>query len=592
MKTEDKIEHIFKYTDIYGANRILETNTILLKTPNQFNDPNDCDFSFTNEDSRKAFELAQEYYCLLTLKDIIEKEGPRIKKSQQPIIDCVNGVFKAQKSIISKTHVFDSNPVFWKMIKTKINKIDEYKEKMESAYEQYVTKTKEVLLEAKKSVYIGCFSKKPDSTLMWAHYADNFKGVCIEWEILRSSNSDFIFDVICSKKKPHIDLLKYIKIYLGYEFTGDKFDANNQEIRENLKKLIITKGTDWVYEKEIRFVTEKGKINPGTVDKLGNGRALYHMMTFPRRVYLGEKISKEDEQDIRKICEKYPYCEVVKTRHSYDKFDIEIDCETKPVMPIKNDKRKELYDLLNRMMSIIVESTMNIADVVFTEYINHKEHKNQKQIYNLFAEAYLSVSAFCKLMFDFSWSQAAAILRTAIEQVSALYVLSKYSDSRIAYINLFNEHGKYLSLNVEEKNSYIKNNLIPKNRINDYFDYSWIKEFTADKTYGRDQLLKLAHLDEFLVDIKETLNAFAHGSISIFQFNNPEEKWGLMSRYGRRLILTACKLYDFLCCSFEKYIGDRFFDLRLNQQFIDFRIIYLSIINYLKRSEIHDSKEN
>ena len=68
MKTEDKIEHIFKYTDIHGAKRILETNTILLKTPNQFNDPNDCDFSFTNEDSRKAFELAQEYYCLLTLQ--------------------------------------------------------------------------------------------------------------------------------------------------------------------------------------------------------------------------------------------------------------------------------------------------------------------------------------------------------------------------------------------------------------------------------------------------------------------------------------------------------------------------------------------
>lgn len=132
MKTEDKIEHIFKYTDIYGAKKILETNTILLKTPNQFNDPNDCDFSFINEDSRKAFELAQEYYCLSTLKDIIEKEGPCIKKSQQPIIDCVNGVFRAQKSIISKTHMFDSNPVFWKMIKTKINKIDGYKEKMEN----------------------------------------------------------------------------------------------------------------------------------------------------------------------------------------------------------------------------------------------------------------------------------------------------------------------------------------------------------------------------------------------------------------------------------------------------------------------------
>ena len=579
MKKEDKIEQLFKYTDVYGAKKILETNTVLLKTPNQFNDPNDCDFTFTNDNSKKAFELVQEYYCLTELRNIIEKEGDKIKKSQQPIVAYARGVFKAQKAILSKTHVFDSNPVFWKMMKAQINKFDGYKEKIESAYKEYVTQTKEKLQDAKKSAYIGCFSKRSDSTLMWAHYANDFKGVCIEWEIPRFANNEFIFDVVYSKKKPHIDLLKFVKIYLGYEFVGDKFDENNQEIKEHIKKLIITKGKGWAYEKEIRFIAERGKTNSVTVDELANERALYHMPTFPKRVFLGEKIIKEDEQDIREICEKYPNCEIIKTRHSDDEFNIEVDYETKPIMPIKNDKRKDLYDLLNKMMSIIVESTRNIADIVFTEYVNHKEHEEQKQIYNLFAEAYLSVSAFCKLMFDFSWSQAAAILRAAIEQVSALYVLSYYPDSRIAFMNLFKEHGAYLSLDKEGKDNYIKANALTKNRINDYFDYSWIKDFTVDKTYGRDQLLKLAHLDEFLVDIKETLNAFAHGSISIFQFNNSEEKWELMSRYGRRLVLTACKLYDFLCCSFKEYIGDRFFDLQLNQQVMDFKKIYLPIVN-------------
>lgn len=107
---------------------------------------------------------------------------------------------------------------------------------MESAYEEYVTKMKEKLQEARKSAYIGCFSKRPDSTLMWAHYVDNFKGVCIEWKIPRLANNDYIFDVVCSKKKLHIDLLKFVKIYLGYEFVGDKFDENNTEFKEHLKK--------------------------------------------------------------------------------------------------------------------------------------------------------------------------------------------------------------------------------------------------------------------------------------------------------------------------------------------------------------------
>ena len=37
------------------------------------------------------------------------------------------------------------------------------------------------------------------------------------------------------RKKLHIDLLKFVKIYLGYEFVGDKFDENNTEIKEHLK---------------------------------------------------------------------------------------------------------------------------------------------------------------------------------------------------------------------------------------------------------------------------------------------------------------------------------------------------------------------
>lgn len=241
----------------------------------------------------------------------------------------------------------------------------------------------------------------------------------------------------------------------------------------------------------------------------------------------------------------------------------------------KNDRTKESYDSLSEMMSIIIESTTSIVDSVFTEYVNHIEHQNQKQIYNLFADAYLSVSAFCKLIFDHSWSQAATILRMTIEQVSVLYILSEYPTSRDKFIKLFNEHGQYLRLDDKSKKNYIKDNAIPKNRVNDYFDYSWIKDFTDDNTYGRDQLLKLAHLDKFLVDIKETLNAFVHGSISIFQFNSAEGKTELMSRYGARLVLIVCKLFDFLCCSFKKYIGDSFFYLELNQQFVIFKDIYL-----------------
>ena len=147
------------------------------------------------------------------------------------------------------------------------------------------------------------------------------------------------------------------------------------------------------------------------------------MIHVPRRVFLGERVNEEDEALIRDICKQYSNCEVIRTKHSDERFLIEIDNDSRPLNIDLNDVRRKQYILLNDMMSIIVESTRNIADVVFNEYLKHHEHENQKQIYNLFAEGFISLSSFCKLMFDKSWSQAASLLRTAIEEVSALYVL-------------------------------------------------------------------------------------------------------------------------------------------------------------------------
>ena len=575
MKDKDKIMQLYKYTDIYGAIKILKTNTILLKSPDQFNDVYDCEFSFSNKAKKETFELTKEYYCLRNFENILNDESIKKQSFLKPFISFDKTVIDLERKGLAWNHRFKSNPAFYALFKNRIKKFSGYPE-IEKEFYNYLDDLKLKLDEARRNIYISCFTKRFDSTLMWAHYANQFNGVCVEWDVIRSANNESLVDVKYSKKKPFIDIYKFAEIYFGYDFCSLPFDKDNQLIKDNIKNNIITKSIDWAYEKEIRFVVEKGNYVPGSVEELGGNRALYHMKYIPRRVFLGERVSEEDEALIRDICKQYPKCEVFRTKHSDEKFLIEIDNNPKPITIDLNDERRKQYILLNDMMSIIVDSTRNIADVVFNEYVNHKEHENQKQIYNLFAEGFISLSSFCKLMFDKSWSQAATLLRAAIEEVSSLYVISNISESREVFINLHNEHAKFILMSDSEKDEYLKINKIPRNKKNDYFDYSWIKEFTEDKTYGRDQLLKLANLDEFLIDIKETLNSFAHGSLSIFQFSNVSEKWELMSRYGKRLVLIACKLFDFLCCSFKEYIGDSFDDLRLNQQFIDFKNIYLS----------------
>ena len=575
MKDKEKIMQLYKYTDIYGAIQILKTNTILLKSPDQFNDVYDCEFTFSNKVKKDTFELTKEYYCLRNFENILNDEHIIKQSYLKPIITFDKKVIDLERKCMSRTHIFKSNPAFYALFKNRIKKIPGYSE-IEKEYYEYINELKLKLDEARKNIYISCFTKRFDSTLMWAHYANQFNGVCIEWDVMKSTYNELLVDVKYSKRKPFIDIYKFAEIYFGYDFCNLAFDKNNQLIKNDIKKNIITKSIDWAYEKEIRLVVEKGNSISGAVEELEGNRALYHMNYVPRRVFLGERVSEEDEALLRDICKQYSNCEVIRTKHSDERFLIEIDDSAKPLMIDINDDRRKQYILLNDMMSIIVESTRNIADVVFNEYLKHHEHENQKQIYNLFAEGFISLSSFCKLMFDKSWSQAATLLRSAIEEVSALYVLSNIPETRNSFIWLHNEHAEFILMSDSEKDEYLKINGIPKNKRNDYFDYSWIKDFTEDKKYGRDQLLKLAKLDEFLIDIKETLNSFAHGSLSIFQFNNVNEKWELMARYGRRLVLITCKLYDFICCSFKEYIGDSFYDLRLNQYFIDFKEIYLS----------------
>ncbi len=47
---------------------------------------------------------------------------------------------------------------------------------------------KSVVEGMRKSVYVFCFSEIWDSLLMWAHYANNYNGYCIEYDMSKVRN--------------------------------------------------------------------------------------------------------------------------------------------------------------------------------------------------------------------------------------------------------------------------------------------------------------------------------------------------------------------------------------------------------------------
>ena len=113
--------------------------------------------------------------------------------------------------------------------------------------------------------YTGCcFSERRDSLLMWAHYADSHKGICLQ----------FKYD---SAKLPAGSLFKK----MHYSTHYPKLDA--ARIVELEQTLLLTKSTDWMYEKEWRFVAP-----PETYKEIDGFDGLVGSSPFIlQKIYLG-----------------------------------------------------------------------------------------------------------------------------------------------------------------------------------------------------------------------------------------------------------------------------------------------------------------
>ena len=178
--------YIYKYASIETLTLILESSKIKFSKPSEFNDPFDCNISI---DTNNTIEEIDDYIKFL-------KHNHNLTDDQE-------------KSIRQKFH----NP------------------------DELYAITNRSIKETKEKFGVTCFSKNANNLLMWAHYADKHKGVCMKFDIL--SDTDFFmtpFPVI------------YKKDYPIYNYFRN---------RDGLGKFLLeTKSKDWKYEREIRVMKE------------------------------------------------------------------------------------------------------------------------------------------------------------------------------------------------------------------------------------------------------------------------------------------------------------------------------------------------
>ncbi|SJN26251.1 DUF2971 domain-containing protein [Sphingobacterium sp. JB170] len=153
--------------------------------------------------------------------------------------------------------------------------------------------TKKAMIE---KVRVTCFSTKYLNELMWAHYADSYKGVCIEYDgygLIRHFNS--------TPKAPSFLRVKYIENLKPVILNGD----------DNKGKLIswlAYKSEYYSYEDEIRrlFTNHDNVPNPLPIPA-----------SCYSAIYLGTRISSENrEKVLQHVSEKKSWVKV---------YNIELD---------------------------------------------------------------------------------------------------------------------------------------------------------------------------------------------------------------------------------------------------------------------------
>ncbi len=182
---------IYKYLPVKDALRVILNKTLKFSHPQDFNDPFDC------YEELLKFEVTEEFLKEHLDKRILMLDESERESSTPELID----------SLKKNTYTFDNKD------------------------------TKSVFDAAIKTLWISCFSKTYKENLMWSHYANFHKGVCIGFNY-NGLRKTFGFSP---------SEVKYKKNFNKKDYCKNEMDA--------LEYLINTKSKIWKYEKEIRLRT-------------------------------------------------------------------------------------------------------------------------------------------------------------------------------------------------------------------------------------------------------------------------------------------------------------------------------------------------
>lgn len=160
-------------------------------------------------------------------------------------------------------------------------------------FEITITNKEEGNISHIEGLHILSLTNSYRKKLMWSHYADSHKGVCLTVRVPRN----LVYPVCYSTKRIYED--SNIDSIISLSQKSIKKNVNNNFLLLNKhNKIAHIKDKKWSYEKEYRVVFDKDD-EDGLIFEDGK----WYMSVKTKNIYLGVNFDKNDEKVKKNIIE-------------------------------------------------------------------------------------------------------------------------------------------------------------------------------------------------------------------------------------------------------------------------------------------------
>lgn len=177
---------------------------------------------------------------------------------------------------------------------------------------------------------VACFGTKADNVLMWAYYAEDQKGVCIEFDPSK--------DIIAFE---NVTPITYTSNLPQYSITNEGLDAH---------KILSSKSSVWEHENECRIIKE------GYADRLltVNPRAITGIIlgSNSSHFYCDDDTNAKDLLDIFEMLKRpeYSHIRIKQVQLERDKYKLQIN--EVPFFVCPRGKMLEIVSMKNQFISV------------------------------------------------------------------------------------------------------------------------------------------------------------------------------------------------------------------------------------------------